>query len=79
MSKKYVYEKAGNVFRYADSSMKALHSDDGPAVEYADGTKMWYANGKLHRENGPAVEQADGTKIWFDRGRSVDQPGVFSV
>jgi hypothetical protein len=33
-----------------------LHREDGPAVEYADGSKKWYLNGKLHREGGPAVE-----------------------
>jgi hypothetical protein len=25
------------------------HREDGPAVEYADGDKAWYKNGKLHR------------------------------
>jgi hypothetical protein len=34
-------------------------------VEYADGTKYWYLNGKVHREDGPSVEWADGTKKWY--------------
>ena len=38
------------------------HREDGPAVEYADGSKEWYLNGKLHREDGPACEYADGSK-----------------
>jgi len=32
-----------------------LHREDGPAVEYADGTKFWYRDGKYHREDGPAI------------------------
>ena len=42
-----------------------LHREDGPALEYADGTKAWYINGKLHREDGPAAELANGTKCWY--------------
>ena len=26
------------------------HRIDGPAVEYTNGDKKWYINGKLHRE-----------------------------
>jgi len=43
----------------------ALHREDGPACEYADGEKRWYINDKLHREDGPAVAYADGTKEWW--------------
>ena len=42
-----------------------LHREDGPAVEYADGTKHWYVDGKRHREDGPAVEYANGDKYWY--------------
>jgi hypothetical protein len=42
-----------------------LHREDGPAVEYEDGTREWWLNGKLHREDGPAVEEADGTRWWY--------------
>ena len=45
-----------------------LHRENGPAIEYPDGTKIWYLNGKLHRENGPAIEYADGDKWWFIDG-----------
>ena len=52
------------------------HREDGPAVEYADGSKEWYLNGKLHREDGPACEYADGSKCWFLNGdlHRVDGP-----
>jgi hypothetical protein len=39
-----------------------LHREDGPAIEYSDGSKSWYLNGKLHREDGPAIEWANGSK-----------------
>jgi hypothetical protein len=46
-----------------------LHREDGPAIEYANGTKEWYLNGKCHREDGPAVEYADGSKYWYLNGK----------
>ncbi|MFO0190304.1 MAG: hypothetical protein ACK54F_03540 [Planctomycetia bacterium] len=46
-----------------------LHRTDGPAVEYADGTKAWYVNDKLHRTDGPAYEWADGSKSWYVNGK----------
>ena len=42
-----------------------LHRDDGPAVEYADGSKRWYQNGQKHRTDGPAIEYATGDKYWY--------------
>jgi hypothetical protein len=50
-----------------------LHREDGPAIEYADGTKYWYKEGKRHREDGPAVEYPDGTKYWYLEGDSYFQ------
>lgn len=31
------------------------HRTDGPAVEYSDGTTVWYLNGKRHREDGACL------------------------
>ena len=55
-----------------------LHREDGPTVEYNNGTKFWYINGKLHRENGPAVKWNDGTKLWYinDKFHREDGPAV---
>ena len=41
----------------------------GPAVEYPDGTRMWYQNDQPHRTDGPAVECADGYKEWWLNGQ----------
>jgi len=44
-----------------------LHRVDGPAIEWADGTRAWWLDGKLHRVDGPAVERADGScEYWLD-------------
>jgi hypothetical protein len=37
-------------------------------VEYPDGDKFWYKDGRRHRENGPAIEYTDGTKVWYKNG-----------
>jgi hypothetical protein len=42
-----------------------LHRENGPAEEYANGSKFYYINGKLHREDGPAVESAYGDKEYY--------------
>ena len=44
-----------------------LHREDGPAVEYPDGTKYWYKNGKVHRFGGTAVIMpGDAESYWID-------------
>ena len=41
------------------------HRDNGPAVIWPGGTKLWYRNGQLHREDGPALVRSDSTVEWF--------------
>jgi hypothetical protein len=48
-----------------------FHREDGPAVEYDDGTKFWYLNDKLHRTDGPAIEYADGASEWWLYGERL--------
>ena len=54
---------------------RTRHREDGPAVEYADGSKEWWLNGKRHREDGPAVEDASGSKIWYLNGEFHREDG----
>ena len=42
-----------------------LHREGGPAIEYSDGSKVWYRNGQRHREDGPAIEHYNGLKMWY--------------
>ena len=51
-----------------------LHREDGPAAEWADGTRHWWVNGRLHREDGPAVEYAEGSREWWVDGKRTTQP-----
>jgi hypothetical protein len=45
-----------------------LHRIDGPAIEYSNGSKAWYQNGKRHRIEGPAIEFNNGYKAWYQNG-----------
>ena len=67
----YIIKKINNDFRrdgtfyYKDPECIILHREDGPAIEYANGTKCYIKNGLRHREDGPAVEWNDGYKEWW--------------
>ena len=66
----------GNRLYYNKAGL--LHRTDGPAIEYADGSKSWYQNGLLHRTDGPAVECDAVTKEWWQNGKRhrIDGPAV---
>jgi hypothetical protein len=66
MTPQYIYiSEDGDKFYHKDKEMTSYHREDGPAIEYADGSKDWYLNGKRHREDGPAMEFANGNKYWY--------------
>jgi hypothetical protein len=54
--------------RYYKNEQGKVHREDGPAVIFKSGTKLWYYNGVKHRYDGPAIEQPDGYKRWFLNG-----------
>jgi hypothetical protein len=75
--------KKRNKFYYKDGTTsgkinesKILHRVGGPAIEKADGTKVWWVDGKCHRVDGPAVEHSNGYRMWFvhDKMHRVDGP-----
>lgn len=84
MQEQYIHiDESGNKFYFKDRKMKIFHRNDGPAVEYADGGKTWYVDGKLHRLDGPAVEGtlvegADGYEAWYvdNKRHRLDGPAV---
>ena len=49
------------------------HRIDGPAILWANGSKMWWQNEQLHRTDGPAVEWADGRKRWYINGEELSE------
>lgn len=52
-----------------------FHRLTGPAVEYVNGAKMWYRNGKLHREDGPATICENGDRWWYKNGKHHREDG----
>ena len=68
-----VYELWGPATIYLKNGKR--HREDGPAIEYANGNKVWYINDKLHREDGPAVEYANGDKEWYINGKRHREDG----
>ena len=66
-------DKKGHKSYYFDREMKILHREDGPAVEYSDGDRVWYLNGIRHREDGPAIEWGDGNRWWYLNGQSISE------
>jgi hypothetical protein len=54
-----------------------LHRLNGPAIEYANGTKEWYKNGLIHRLDGPAIIRQDGSIDWFKYGTYFENKNDF--
>jgi len=41
------------------------HREDGPAIEFVNGSKAWWINGKRHREDGPAIDYVNMYEEWY--------------
>ena len=63
-------DTCGDIYYYKKGT-DILHREDGPAVEYADGSKMWYFNGNRHREDGPAIIHHSGHSEWWVEGNPL--------
>ena len=63
----------GDKFYFSDKKMTRLHRENGPAMEYANGSKAWWINNNRHRLDGPAVECADGYKAWWVNGERLSE------
>jgi hypothetical protein len=59
-------DKYGDKFYYSDREMKILHREDGPAIEYANGAKSWYLNGKSMLKAEHARRTAKETVLTMD-------------
>lgn len=62
-----------NGTRKCYNALGQLHCEEGPAVEYQTGGKVWYRNGMTHREDGPAVVYPNSQKCWFIEDCAVSQ------
>jgi len=61
----FITDEYGTTYWYKEGTY-ILHKDDGPAVEYIDGSKFWFQNGRRHRIDGPAVEYMRGKEYWLN-------------
>lgn len=55
-----------------------LHREDGPAIEYNNGSEAWLKNGLYHRIGGPAVTSTVGgaiTKYYWLNGKRHREDG----
>ena len=48
------------------------HREDGPAVEWDNGTKHWFLNGVHHRVDGPAADYINH-KEWYIQGEDYTE------
>jgi len=71
-TKMYIDEFGNKIF---ENSKGELHRLDGPAIEYSDGSKLWYKEEKQHRTDGPAVEYAHGDKFWYILDKMLKEKG----
>jgi hypothetical protein len=63
-----VDERGDKVWR---NSSGHCHRTDGPAIEWSNGDKAWWVNGKYHRVDGPAIECVNGDKMWYVNGKCL--------
>jgi len=61
--------------RYYKWDTCKLHNPYGPAIERANGNKVWYLNDKRHRKDGPAFECTNGDKEWYVNGKRHREDG----
>ena len=60
---------------YKDKEMTIFHREGGPAIEYNDGLRYWFIDGKYHRVGGPAIEHNGGLQIWCIDGKRHRENG----
>lgn len=72
---KYTVEILNNCICWFKEGTSIRHREDGPAVEFNNGDKLWYKDNLPHREGGPAEEYVDGTKVWTINGRRHREDG----
>jgi len=78
MTKVYSEKDVCGTTRWYKEDTHTFHREDGPAIEFYNGNKFWFQNGKYHRIGGSAVELHDGTKLWYQNGlcHRTDGPAV---
>lgn len=71
----YKHSTTEATFYYRDSTRSVYHREDGPAVEWFDGSYAWYYHGSLHRIGGPAYKTVLGNLYWYRNGYKHNPSG----
>ena len=58
--------------RYYIKGTNILHREDGPAIEFFNGSKYWYKYNKRHRLDGPAIEWFNGAKSFYINDKYIE-------
>lgn len=66
-----IQHKSDEKIWYEDVKFR-YHRENGPAIEWNNGTKEWYTHGIRHREDGPAIEYNNGQKYWYLKGKLLN-------
>jgi hypothetical protein len=67
---RYIVEEDHEKVIWMDWNWNKHREEDLPAIEYKDGTKIWYKNGVKHRDGDlPAVVFPDGHQEWWVNGK----------
>jgi hypothetical protein len=67
---RYIVEEDSEKIVWMDWNWNKHRDGDLPAIEYKDGTQIWYKNGVKHRDNDlPAVIFLDGHQEWWMDGK----------
>ncbi len=79
---RYIVESDNEKVIWMDWNWNKHREGDLPAIEYHDGSKVWFKNGVKHRENGqPAVDFPDGHQEWWVDGKlhRDDGPAIITT
>lgn len=68
MKQGWITDNFGDKFHYVDG---INHNDNGPAIIYSNGTKVWINNCERHRLDGPAIKSYNGNKSWWYKGKWI--------
>jgi hypothetical protein len=68
--KRFIVEVDHEKTIWMDWNWNIHREDDLPAIEYKDGSNIWYKNGVKHRVGDlPAVSFPDGHKEYWEHGK----------
>ena len=71
MEDKYETHITSNGSNFYYKNGKSHRDDDLPAIEFFNGNKEWYIEGRLHRIDGPALIWKNKIK-WFYEGKEIN-------